>query len=299
MRVLRFEITPEDAGKKIEWYLRGDKGISRRVVITLKNTPDGITLNGRHARTIDLLSAGDVLEIRLPEPASRMRKSTRTAGILYEDKDVLVYDKPADMPCHPSGCHFNDTLANVYAAHCAEQGLSGTFRPINRLDKDTTGAVVVAKNQIAAGILWKKVNKRYLALVQGDVAKDAGVIDLPIEREQPYEQLRIVSPDGQRAVTHYRVLGRAGGHSLVECTLETGRTHQIRVHFSYLGHPLAGDTLYGGATDVMQRQGLHCGWVGFPHPVTGEQLEFDAPLHDDMKTALKMLGFSLDMYKNK
>ncbi len=298
MRELRYEITPEEAGKKIEWFLRGDKGISRRVVIALKQTPDGITLNGRHARTIDLLSAGDVLEIRLPEQPSAMRQSSRQAGILYEDSDLLVYDKPDDMPCHPSGCHFNDTLANVYAAYCAAQGLSGTFRPLNRLDKDTTGAVVVAKNQLAAGILWKKVHKRYLALVQGELPDDGGVIDLPIEREQPYEQRRIVTPDGQRAVTHYRVLSRAGGHSLVECILETGRTHQIRVHFSYLGHPLAGDSLYGGSGAVLQRQGLHCGWVGFAHPVSGQELSLHAPLHEDMKTALKTLGFSAGMYNN-
>ncbi len=298
MRILRYDITPQDAGKKIEWFLRGDKGISRRVVIALKNTPGGITRNGQHARTIDLLAAGDVLEIRLPEPPAKIRQSSKAVAILYEDCDLLVYDKPADMPCHPSGCHFNDTLANVYAAYCASKGAAGTFRPLNRLDKDTTGAVVVAKNQLAAGILWKNVRKRYLALVRGELPRDTGVIDLPIEREEPYGQLRIVSPEGQRAVTHYRVLGRAGGHSLVECNLETGRTHQIRVHFSYLGYPLAGDSLYGGDTGLLQRQGLHCGWVGFEHPVTGRQVQLSVPLHRDMETALKTLGFSYSMYKN-
>lgn len=291
MRHLEYRITQPYAGKKIEWFLRGDQGISRRVVIQLKKLPDGILLNGSHARTIDRLSEGDLLEVNLPETGRPMGLSDREAEIAWEDDDVLVYNKPADMPCHMSGGHYNDTLANVYAAHCAAQsGEITTFRPVNRLDKDTTGAVVVAKNQIAAGKLWKQVSKRYIALVEGVLEKDEGVIDLPIMRETPMEMLRVVDPDGQEAITEYRVLARGPAHTLVECILHTGRTHQIRVHFSYLGHPLAGDSFYGGHTDLLDRQALHCGLVSFPHPVTGETMTVRVDMHNDMKQAVEKAG---------
>lgn len=291
MRHLEFRITAPFAGKKIEWFLRGDQGISHRVVIQLKKLPEGILLNGRHARTIDRLAEGDLLEINLPEEPRPMYVSQRAVEIAYEDDDLLVYNKPADMPCHMSGGHYNDTLANVYAAHCLEKGETvTTFRPINRLDKDTTGGVVVAKNQIAAGKLWKQVQKRYLALVEGRLEQEEGVIDLPILREVPYEMRRVVDPDGQEAITQYRVLARGEGHTLVECILHTGRTHQIRVHFSYLGHPLAGDTFYGGSAALLERQALHCGWVSFPHPVTGEAIQLSLDMHNDMKWALEKAG---------
>lgn len=287
MRILQYTITAEHAGKKIEWFLRGDMGISRRVIVSLRHQPGNILLNGQHARTIDLLSQGDVLEIRLVQAPSRGWKSDLQVAVLFEDDDVIIYDKPAGMPCHQSGGHFQDTLANVYVAHCEATGMGGPFRPVNRLDKDTTGAVVAAKNQIAAGILWKRVRKCYVALVEGDLERDSDIIDLPIAQAEPYGMLRVVDPDGQEAVTEYRVLQRFGSHTLVECTLHTGRTHQIRVHMSHLGHPLAGDDLYGGSRQLMGRQALHCAWVGFEHPITHQAVEIEAPMHDDMKNALK------------
>ncbi len=292
MRTLKFEISPEYAGMKIEHYLRREKGISRKVIISLKQLPhdQGILLNGQHARTVDLINGGDVVELRLPDPPpAKGRPSDIAVNLLYEDEDVLVFDKPSDMPCHPSGGHFRDTLAHVYAAYCERCGGGGSFRPLNRLDKDTTGAVVVARNQLSAGVLWKQVQKEYVALVQGDLPEDNAIIDLPIMPEHPYAIRRIVDPDGQTATTEYRVIKRFGSHTLASFTLHTGRTHQIRVHMSYIGHPLSGDDFYGGRLDIISRQALHCRSVSFHHPITQKFLNINSPMPEDIMTALRGL----------
>jgi len=290
MRILTYHIEAGDEGRKIEAFLR-HQGFSSRAIVKLRHLPEdqGILLNGSHARTIDPLRAGDLLQITQPQPPPRVRPSSLQVEVLYEDGDVIVYNKPSGMPCHQSGCHFENTLANVYAARCLAAGEGGPFRPVNRIDKDTTGAVVAAKTQVAAGLLWKQVKKSYIALVEGALPQPAGLVDLPIMQEEPYGMRRIVDPDGQRAVTEYRVLERFEGYTLAEFTLHTGRTHQIRVHMSYLGHPLAGDDLYGGGRGLMQRQALHCQWVEFPCPETRRTLHIDAPMPEDMKNALKTL----------
>ena len=290
MRILTYQIQPADQGMKIEHFLRRE-GISSRVIVKLRHMPtdQGILLNGQHARTIDLLSAGDTLAITLPQDPPRLRPSEIEVPILYEDEDVIVYNKPFGMPCHQSGGHFYDTLAHVYAAHCLATGEGGPFRPVNRIDKDTTGAVVAAKNQIAAGLLWKQVQKRYVALLEGELPRNSGVIDLPIMPEEPYAMRRIVDPDGQQAVTEYRVLERFEGYTLAEFLLHTGRTHQIRVHMSYKGFPLVGDDLYGGKRDLMGRQALHCLWVEFCRPSDKKMIHVEAPLPDDMKNVIKTL----------
>ena len=158
-----------------------------------------------------------------------------------------------------------------------------------RIDPDTTGTVVAAKNQVAAGFLWKQVKKRYIALVEGDLPKDSDIIDLPIMPEEPYAMHRIVDPDGQDAITEYHVLERVGSHTLAELVLHTGRTHQIRVHMSYKGHPLAGDDLYGGSFDLMTRQALHCLWVEFPRPSDKKTVHIEAPIPEDMEKVIKKL----------
>ena len=290
MRILTFSIAEADHGMKIEHFLRRE-GISSRVIVKLRHMPpdQGILLNGEHARTIDLLSAGDTLNITLPQDPPKLKPSEIQVPILYEDEDVIVYNKPSGMPCHQSGGHFFDTLAHVYAAHCLETGEGGPFRPVNRIDRDTTGAVVAAKNQIAAGFLWKRVKKRYIALVEGNVEQDSGVIDLPIMPEEPYAMHRIVDPDGQEAITEFHVLERFGSHTLCEFMLHTGRTHQIRVHMSYKGHPLAGDDLYGGRQDIIGRQALHCLWVEFPCPASKKPLHIEAEMPEDMEKVIKKL----------
>ncbi len=292
MRVLTFEIQPQYEGIKIEHYLRRERGISRKVIVGLKKLPhdQGILLNGQHARTIDLLKSGDVLELRIPAPPpAKGVPSQIEVPLLYEDEDVLVFDKPYNMACHPAGGHFRDTLSHVYAAYCSVQGGGGCFRPLNRLDKDTTGAVVVARNQLSAGVLWKCVQKEYIALVQGDLPKQGDIIDLPIMAEHPYAMRRIVDPDGQTAITEYRVIERFGSHTLAGFTLHTGRTHQIRVHMSYIGHPLAGDDFYGGSLELIARQALHCKSVSFNHPITGQPLYINSPMPNDINQLLKSL----------
>lgn len=292
MTTLRFPITAEYEGEQIQHFLRFRQGISRKVVISLKHLPEGILLNGQHARTIDLLHTGDVLEINLPETVRRLPPCDIEVPRLWWDHDVAVFNKPSGMPVHQSGGHIYGTLASVYATLCEKEGTPGTFRAVNRLDKDTTGAVVVARHQIAAGKLWKAVTKRYVAVVQGIPAPAEGIIDLPLEREKPLELRRIVSPDGERAVTEYRVLAAApdGSCALVGFILHTGRTHQIRVHMSAHGWPLLGDELYGGDTDAFPRQALHCAGVAFTHPITGEQLCLAAPLPQDMADLLTERG---------
>lgn len=288
MVTFRYEIPPEAAGEEIQHFLRFRQGISRKAVIALKNEPLGILRNGLHARTVDLLAAGDVLTISLPESARALPPCDIPVPVLFWDRDVAVFNKPAGMPVHQSGGHIYGTLASVYCTLCAAKGESGTFRAVNRLDKDTTGAVVAARHQIAAGKLWKGVTKRYVAVVKGVPEPQSGTIDLPLEQEVAMESKRIVSPDGEEAVTDYRVLSAApdGSCSLVGFVLHTGRTHQIRVHMSYMGWPLIGDELYGGPTEELQRQALHCAGVAFTHPETGEQICLTAPLPEDMAAYL-------------
>lgn len=298
MRLIRYIIEKQHEGITIEQFLRFRMGISRRVVVALKKPADGILLNGSHARTIDKIKEGDSLELRLPQPEKDIRPSDIEVETLYEDKDIIVYNKPSGMPCHRSPSHYTDTLENVYAKNCERTGEITPFRPLNRLDKDTSGAIVCAKNQIAAGKLWKNVNKEYIAVAQGLVEKDHDIIDLPIDREQPMEMLRIVTPDGQRAVTEYRVLQRCAEYTLLSFLLHTGRTHQIRVHMSHIGHPLAGDGLYGGGSTYIERQALHCAQVSFNHPITGQSITVCADLQNDMKKLLEKLGFAYNLHKN-
>ena len=291
MRTIRYPIGPEDGGKTVERFLRGDQGFSGGVVLELKKLPRGLLVNGMRVRTVDLLSSGDVLEINLPDQPKRMPLCDIPVPILYEDEDVIVYNKPAGMPCHQSGGHIYDTLSSVYAAHCARTGEVTSFRALNRLDMDTTGAVVAAKNRFAAGKLWKRVKKRYFALVRGEPPFPDGLIDLPILPEHPLEMRRIVDPDGQEARTEFHLLGTGDGVSLLGLVLHTGRTHQIRVHFSHLGLPLLGDAFYGGLDEPgLGRQALHCGTVRFPHAITGEMLEAAAPFPEDLLEAMARRG---------
>lgn len=296
MRVLQFSIGEADGGRTVEQYLKGSHGFSRRLIIALKKTENGLLRNGVHTRTVDLLTPGDLLEVNLPPETKRMPLCDEAVPILYEDEDVLVYNKPADMPCHQSGGHIYHTLSGVWAAHCAETGAVIPFRAVNRLDKDTTGALVAAKNQLAAGKLWKTVNKVYVAVVRGGLPQEEDIVDLPIRRAAPYEMERIVAPDGQRAVTRYRVLARdpAGDCTLAAFTLLTGRTHQIRVHMAHLGHPLLGDELYGGPREEIPRQALHCAGVAFPQVLSGEPVRVLAELPEDLSALLQRHGMTWD-----
>ena len=209
-------------------------------------------------------------------------ESGACSPVLYEDADVVVFDKPPGMPVHPSHRHREDTLANLFAARYGEKGVGCSFHPINRLDKDTSGLCVVAKHPVAAAALSGAVDKVYYAVAEGIVSPPEGIINLPIARAEESIILRKVDPAGQTAATRYRTLRTGNRHTLLEIRLETGRTHQIRVHFSHLGFPLAGDILYGGCMEFVRRQALHCGVVQFRQPLTEKPVLVQAPFPPDL-----------------
>ena len=208
--------------------------------------------------------------------------------IVYEDEDIIVVNKPAGMPVHPSLNNYMNSLANALMYYYQQQGKPFIFRCTNRLDRDTSGLTVVAKHMVSSGILSAmtarhKIRREYLAIVRGHVTPPSGTIDAPIGRAgTPLIERRIDFEHGERAVTHYRVVKEKNGHSLVSLVLETGRTHQIRVHMKYLGFPLVGDYLYNPDMEYIQRQALHSHSLAFRHPITGEDLKFTAELPEDM-----------------
>lgn len=283
MREIVYIIKEHQNGKSVKQILKGAYGYSSRTLTRLRKDPLGLRCNGSHIRTIDPVHTGDRLQVRLPEEQNTYRRSLITVPILYEDDDLMVYNKPVNMPSHTAYAHHQDTLANVFAAHCDQLGLQLKFRIVNRLDKDTTGCVLVAKNQYAASALTGRLQKVYLAIVEGALTPPTGTVEAPILREREILTKRIVHPHGQYARTDYGTLGRGPGCSLVRCQLPTGRTHQIRVHMSYLGHPLLGDSQYGGTLRSIARPALHCRTLRFLHPVSGQYLTVQAPIPGDMQ----------------
>lgn len=277
MRKINFFVTPEQDGKTVLNIL-SLSGTSKRLITKLKQVENGITKNGIHARTIDTVQSGDVIEISLSDEKVLEENPQLNVPVMYEDNDVIVFDKPAFMPVHPSHKHLNDTLGNYFAFRCREL----TYRPINRLDRDTSGLCAVAKNSFSAVKLQKSIEKMYYAVACGKITS-SGTIDKPISRMDNSIITRCVSEDGQKAVTHYEVLKSNDKYTLLKIKLETGRTHQIRVHFSYIGHPLAGDNMYGGNMIDLNRQALHCGELLFTHPITGEKIHLISKLPQDIQ----------------
>lgn len=279
MRKHRYTVSAVDAGLQLQTYLRKRQGYSKRLIINLKH--GGISVNGEHRRMVDPVEAGDIIDIELggdkikliPNPALKV-------PVVYESDDIIVFDKPADMPVHPSATYYDDTLGNYFAALFQEEPVA--FRPINRLDRDTTGLCLSAKNTLAAAKVAESLEKEYVAIVQGQLNQSEGVIDQPLIRVPGSIISRKVHPDGQRAVTHYRVVQQFADFALVAIRLETGRTHQIRVHFAYIGHPLEGDTLYGGRTQYIGRHALHCGKLTFRCPESDAPVTLVSPLPADM-----------------
>ncbi|MDR6884938.1 RluA family pseudouridine synthase [Bacillus sp. 3255] len=226
-----------------------------------------------------------------PKEEASFRPENRDIGILYEDDFCLVVDKPAGMSVHPAEAGQGGTLASAVAYYYESTGQACAVRHIHRLDQDTTGAVLYAKNEWAHVLLdeamrEKRIDRRYVAIAQGVFRAKQGTIDKPIAKDRHHAGKRRVAPGGDQALTHYRVLRQMKDAAFVELELDTGRTHQIRVHLSYLGHPLVGDTLYGGSSRLIGRQALHGERLTFEHPVTGQRLEIHAPMPLDLQQLL-------------
>lgn len=288
-RTFYYKIEEAYHGQTISSYLKG-KGYPHAVMTHLKKTPEGILLNGQWEYVNTRLSSGDFLEIRLIEESSSQNIQPLYApfSIVYEDADILVVNKPANMPIHPSINHYEHTLANAVCYYYENQGIPYTFRCANRLDKDTTGLTIIAKHMLSSAILSqdvanRAVHRKYLAIVKGET-NNFGTIDAPIGRKDASAILRVIDyTHGEKAITHYEKIASKKGYTLLSLQLETGRTHQIRVHMASIGHPLIGDYLYHEASTELPRQALHSYCLEFYHPITKNLLHFTAPLPSDMQ----------------
>lgn len=291
-RILSYHITETDAGRSIYDYLQ-QRGYSAQLIKELKKTERSILVDGRWEYVRYCLMTGEVLTICLREEASseKIPPVKLDFEIVYEDADLLVINKPANMPIHPSLNNYENSLANALAYYFQQQGQPFVFRCVNRLDKDTSGLTIIAKHMLSAGILSRQIaehrlHREYLAIVRGIPSPPEGTIDAPIARRDASVIERVVDFEkGDRAITHYRTIYSAHGHSLLSIHLETGRTHQIRVHMKHLGFPLIGDYLYHPDFEHMTRQALHSYRLVFTHPITGKQMDFTAALPEDMKWA--------------
>ena len=294
-RTIDYIIGKEADGLRIAQFLRR-KGYSRQNLATIKQMPDSTLVDGAPAYMNQYLRAGCRLTVRIRETgvSEKIVPVHLPLDIVYEDVDIVVVNKPAGMPIHPSVNNYTNTMANALAWYYKEQGKPFIFRCSNRLDRDTSGLTVVAKHLVSAGILSamtadKTLGREYLAIVSGHVTPPAGTVRAPLARSgTSIVERKVDFARGEEAVTHYETLGQYGPHSLVRLKLETGRTHQIRVHMQYLGFPLIGDYLYNPDMRYISRQALHSHRLSFPHPMTGEPMEFTAPLPEDMKRVLEL-----------
>lgn len=286
-RKLQYAIPSEYSSRRVLDFLK-HLGFSHRLITKLKQAPDGILLNGEHIRTIDPMSEGDVLEINLPtdKKESISIPVEMPLDIIYEDDDILVLNKPAMLAVHESHNHLGDTLSNAVAFHLKKEGKPSVFRAVGRLDKGTSGLMVCALNRYAASRLSGKIKKQYFAIATG-IYEGEGTIDAPIYRPDPILTVRTVDERGERAITHWKALKNDGKNTLLRVKLETGRTHQIRVHFASLGTPLVGDTMYGSPDERICHQALHCCECRFIHPVKNEEMHFFCDMPDDMKKIIE------------
>ena len=288
-RTLTYTIPTEYDGFPIDKFLKV-QGYSSANITAIKKMPNNVVIDNEWVHMNRKLRAGEVLTVNITEVESseKIPPVKMTLDIVYEDEDIIVVNKPAGLSIHPSLNHHEDSLANGLAYYFESQDKPFIFRCANRLDKITSGLTVIAKHLVSANILSTMVKNRefhreYYAIVRGALEQHQGTIDAPIGRVSDSIITRQVDfENGERAVTHYKVIEERNGHSLISIHLETGRTHQIRVHFKYIGHPLIGDHLYNPDMEFMQRQALHSHRIQFKHPITKKVMEFVAPLPNDM-----------------
>lgn len=292
-RVIDYVVDSASDGLRVEQYLRR-KGYSGQNLTEIKRMPESILVNGSHYYMRQQLAAGDCLKVCICETncSRKIPPVQLPLDIIYEDDDLIVINKPAGMPVHPSLNHYTSSMANALAWYYQQQGKPFIFRCCNRLDRDTSGLTMVAKHLVSASILSDmvrrhRIHREYLAIVRGMVTPDSGTINAPLARMPGTIIERAVDFEhGETAVTHYKVVDQKNGHSLVSLCLETGRTHQIRIHMKHLGFPLIGDYLYNPDMEHIERQALHSHRLAFTHPITEEKMDFTSPLPKDMESVL-------------
>ncbi|MDF2556252.1 MAG: RluA family pseudouridine synthase [Bacillales bacterium] len=300
MDKLQIVVTEEQNGERLDKLVSSQFEEFSRSQIQMFIKENHLTLNGEPIKSNYKCRPGDVIEIEVPEmEVLDVLPEDIPLDIYYEDEDVIVINKPKGMVVHPAAGHGTGTLVNALMFHCKDlSGINGVLRPgiVHRIDKDTSGLLMVAKNDVAheklvGQLQAKTVTRRYKAIVHGVIPHDAGTVDAPIGRDKNDRQAMTVTDDNSRnAITHFNVLERFKDFTFVECQLETGRTHQIRVHMKYIGFPLAGDPKYGPKRTLdLGGQALHAGILGFDHPRTGEYLEFEAPLPEYYEVLLTTL----------
>ena len=293
-RNIDYIIDEDSAGLRVEQFLRR-KRYSGQNLSEIKRMPKSILVNGVHYYMRQELSTGDNLQVRICETqnSEKIPPTKLPLDIIYEDEDLLVLNKPAGMPIHPSLNNYTNSMANALAYYFQSQGKPFIFRCCNRLDRDTSGLTIVSKHLVSGSILsdmtkYREVHREYLAIARGSVTPSEGTIQAPLGRKEGTIIERTVDWEhGEDAVTHYKVVKEANGHSLVSLRLETGRTHQIRIHMKYLGYPLIGDYLYNPDMEYMTRQALHSHHMEFTHPITGEHMSFTVPLPEDMARVMQ------------
>lgn len=290
--ILRYVVNPEDQLTYLRDVFKKKLPVSHALLTRLK-VQGKIKVNGQVAFTNYRLQAGDEITVDLNlQENNKIIPQDIPIDIVYEDIDVMVVNKPSGMAVHPIKERPEGTLANAVTFYWAARGETRLFRPVNRLDKGTSGLVLVAKSQYAHQAMFKQqkqglVKRRYQALVEGRIKEDQGSIHLPIGHPEPGSTARrTVQADGKAAVTHYKVIKRFQHASLIGLQLQTGRTHQIRVHMSYLGHPVWGDPIYGSISPLISHQALHAGWTSFLQPRNQIPLQFEVPLPADMQRLL-------------
>lgn len=296
-RTLTYTLSDQTSPIKIEHFLR-TKGYSRQLIVNLKKDRDSVLINGIPRYMNEKLHSGDELTIHIRETESseKILPVCLPLDILYEDEDLLAVNKPAGMPIHPSINNYDNTLANALAYYFSRQNKPFIFRCTNRLDRDTSGVTIISKNLLSSGILAsmvmnQHVHRQYLAIVRGSLFPESGTINAPLGRKPGSIIERTIDYEhGEPAVTHYQVVKKENGHSLLSLYLETGRTHQIRIHMKSIGSPLIGDYLYNPDMEWIHRQALHSHKMSFIHPITGKYMEFTAPMPEDMQ---RIISYSI------
>lgn len=295
MRRLELCITQELAGIKVDTLLKRHLHLSGTVVRRIKWLPDGILVDGARVNTRFCPQEGQVLSVRLDDRSRRsgIVPAPGPLDILYEDGDMVVLNKAPGVSVHPGPGHFDDTLGNFLLDHYDREGETADFHPVHRLDRGTSGLLAAAKHPHAQEVLKNQLHtnafrRTYLAVCEGIPQMPEGTIEAPLGPKPGSLMEQMVRPDGKFARTRYKVLGTYGGRALVELELDTGRTHQIRVHMAHLGHPLTGDFLYGREDrELIGRPALHSHRLELNHPVTGERLTFTAPVPQDMEALMR------------